>query len=88
MFVALLFGASLFAQAPSTRDMTELNWMEFREWAYRDDGSARGDQQAKQGFRNIIVVNGHGGPQTAILKGDVRLTTCAKRRFGPLSLAP
>jgi len=126
----------LAAQHPSTRDLAEINWMEFREWvpqkvttvllptgtleahgvenngaditapleiarrmaarvnamiapvvpygvtgildayagsfsisekAYRAYMSDVLEGLARQGFRNIIVVNGHGGPQTAIL---------------------
>jgi creatinine amidohydrolase len=34
---------------------------------------------ARQGFRNIIVVNGHGGPQTAVLS-DVAETVGRERR--------
>ncbi len=126
----------LAAQQPSTRDMAEINWMEFHEWvplkittvllptgtleahgvenngaditapveiarrmaarvnamiapvvpygvtgsldayagsfsigekAYRAYMSDVLEGLARQGFRNIIVLNGHGGPQTAIL---------------------
>ncbi len=128
---------ALCAQSqPSTREMSDINWMEFREWvparvqtvllptgtleehgvanngadavaplaiarhmaakvnamvapmvpygvtgsldayaggltiseaAYRPYVGDILDGLAKMGFRNIIVVNGHGGPQTAIL---------------------
>jgi creatinine amidohydrolase len=133
--LVLLFTSVLYAQ-PSTRDMGEINWMEFREWvpqkittvllptgtleahgvenngaditapveiarrmaprvnamiapvvpygvtgsldayagafsigekAYRAYMGDVLEGLAKQGFRNIIVLNGHGGPQTAIL---------------------
>lgn len=129
--------------APSTREMTDVNWMEFREWvpkrittvllptgtleahgvanngaditapmviarqmaarvnayiapvvpygvtgsldayaggfsisekAYRAYMADVLDGLANQGFRNIIVINGHGGPQTAILN-DLAETT-------------
>ncbi|PYT22801.1 MAG: creatininase [Acidobacteria bacterium] len=130
------FVSLLAAQQPSTRDMAEINWMEFHEWvpqkittvllptgtleahgvenngaditapveiarrmaarvnamiapvvpygvtgsldayagsfsisekAYRAYMSDVLEGLASQGFRNIIVLNGHGGPQTAIL---------------------
>ena len=132
----LLLSAAAFAQAPSTREMNDLNWMEFGELVpariqtvllptgtveahgvlnngadntaplalaramapkvnalvapllpYGVTGSLDGyagtfqvsetayrafvtdvlTGLARSGFRNIIVVNGHGGPQTAIL---------------------
>src|SRR5579864_1929987 len=138
-----LFVPLLEAQQPSTRDMAEINWMEFREWtpqkistvllatgtleahgvenngadivapvaiaremaprvnafiapvvpygvtgsldayagafsigekAYRAYMNDVVDGLAKLGFRNIIVINGHGGPQTAILN-DLAETT-------------
>lgn len=37
------------------------------ETAYRAYAGDVFDGLARQGFRNVIVVNGHGGPQTAIL---------------------
>jgi creatinine amidohydrolase len=133
--LAVLTAAALYAQ-PSSREMSNLNWMEFREWVpqkistvllptgtiephgvanngadivapveiarrmaasvnaliapvvpYGVTGSLDGypgafsisepayraymsdvlDGLARQGFRNLIVLNGHGGPQTAIL---------------------
>jgi creatinine amidohydrolase len=139
----LFFACLLCAQQPSTREMTDLNWMEFREWApqkistvllptgtleahgvenngaditapvaiaremaprvnaliapvvpYGVTGSLDAyagafsisekayraymadvlEGLARQGFRNIIVINGHGGPQTAILN-DLAETT-------------
>jgi creatinine amidohydrolase len=132
----LLLSAAAFAQAPSTREMNDLNWMEFGELVpariqtvllptgtveahgvlnngadntaplalaramapkvnalvapllpYGVTGSLDGyagtfqvsetayrafvtdvlTGLARSGFRNIIIVNGHGGPQTAIL---------------------
>jgi len=135
-FLPLVFAPLLYAQQPSTREMSEINWMEFREWvpqkistvllptgtleahgvenngaditaplaiarqmasrvnaliapvvpygvtgsldayagafsisekAYRAYMADVLEGLAKQGFRNIVVLNGHGGPQTAIL---------------------
>jgi creatinine amidohydrolase len=133
----LLLAASVYAQnAPSTREMNDINWMEFQEWVpsriqtvllptgtveahgvvnngadntaptalaramaekanafvapalnYGITGSLDGyagtftisesayrafitdilNGLARNGFRNIIIVNGHGGPQTAVL---------------------
>ncbi len=135
--ILLLLSAPLIAQTqPSTREMSEINWMEFREWVpakihtvllptgtleehgvanngadamapatlarkiaarvnalvapvvpYGVTGSLDGyaggltisetayrayvgdllDGLAGMGFQNIIIVNGHGGPQTSIL---------------------
>jgi creatinine amidohydrolase len=135
-FCSLLFLACAAAQSPRTREMNDLNWMEFRELVPARiqtillptgtteahgvinngadntapvalaramaprlnalvapvvpygitgslDGYAGGFQispaayaafmtdvlagLARNGFKNIIVVNGHGGPQTAVL---------------------
>jgi len=135
--LAILLTAALYAQnAPSTREMNDINWMEFQQWvpsqirtvllptgtveahgvinngadntapvalsramaqkvnamvapalnygitggldgyagtfaisesAYRAFVTDILTGLAKNGFQNLIVVNGHGGPQTAIL---------------------
>ncbi len=136
MWFLLAATATLASAQPSSREMSDLNWMEFREWApskiatvllptgtlephgvanngadivapvdiarrmaprvnalvapvvpYGITGSLDGyagafsisepayraymgdvfEGLAKQGFRSIIVINGHGGPQTAVL---------------------
>lgn len=143
-FVLLaVIGSELAAQAPRTRQMNDLNWMEFAEWvpsrvrtviltvgtlephgvanngadntapvaiaremagdaginafiaphipygitgsmapypgashipeaAFRPYVSAVLDGLAKNGFRDIIIVNGHGGAQTAVLNEIAR----------------
>ena len=150
ILLILLPIAALFAQqpAPSTRDMADVNWMEFKEWvpqkistvllptgtleahgvanngadiiapaaiarqmaarvnayvapvvpygvtgsldayaggfsigekAYRAYMADVLDGLARQGFRSIIVINGHGGPQTAILNDLAESTGRAHR---------
>jgi len=149
VIVCFLLCAALHAQSqPSTRAMSEINWMEFREWvparietvllptgtleahgvvnngaditapvaianqmagqvnamvapvipygvtgtldayaggltiseaSYRAYAGDVLNGLARMGFKNIIVINGHGGPQTAILNDLAEKTGRAER---------